>query len=124
MVQIGGNLHPEEFAQFRNYVKTLLITESSLANLLFQRELHLRRLGDLAKRFHGAVTTAERGGRVTGHQASSDLKQAFEVRATEEKLMPGHAATILFRAELEERWLAICIGNVRWNHIDSISDTD
>lgn len=123
MVQIGGNLRAEELAQFQDYVAGLLITESSLANLLVQRELRLRRLGDLAKRYQGAVTTAERGGRVTGHQSTDELKRDFEAHAEKVGLVPGHAATILFRAELQERWLASCVGDVGRNHIDSALGT-
>lgn len=111
MVQIGGNLHPDEFAAFQSYVAGLMISESSLANLLIQREMRLRRVGELAKRLEGPVTTKERGGRVTGHQAGAELKEAFEQHASEQGLAPGHAATILFRAELEEGWLARCIGD-------------
>ncbi|WP_374407405.1 hypothetical protein [Pelagerythrobacter sp.] len=123
MVQIGGNLRSEEFAQFQDYVSSLLITESSLANLLVQRELRLKRLGDLAKCYQGAVTTAERGGRVTGHQSTGELRQAFEERAVEAGLALGHAATILFRAELEDRWLEGCLGDSARNHIDSETGT-
>lgn len=111
MVQIGGNLRPGEFAEFQRYAADLMISESSLVNLLVQREMYLRRLGDLVKRYEGAVTTSERDGRVTGRQASSDLKEAFDHHAKGQGLTTGHAATILFRAELEERWLAGCVGD-------------
>ena len=111
MVQIGGNLRPDEFVAFQSYVADLMISESSLANLLIQREMRLRRLDALTQRMKGPVTTKERGGRVTGHQAGTELKEAFEQHASEQGLAPGHAATILFRAEIEERWLARCIGD-------------
>ncbi len=113
MAQIGGNLPPSEFAAFQCYAAGLLISESSLANLLIQRELSLKRLGELAKRFEGNVPASERGGRVTGHQSSEELKAAFERHARERSLFSGHAATILFRAELEERWLAEWVGDWR-----------
>lgn len=113
MAQIGGNLRLGEFADFQRYAADLLISESSLANLLIQREMRLKRLGELAKRLQGPVPTSERGGRVTGHQAVGDLKEAFERHAKEEGLVPSHAATIIFRAELEERWLASCVGDCR-----------
>lgn len=117
--QIGGNLRPSEFAEFQRYVADLLITESSLANLLFQREVHLKRLGDLANRFEGAVTTKDRGGRVTGHQSNVELKEAFERHVEEQGLTVGHAVAILCRAELEERSIAQFAGDTRWNQIDS-----
>lgn len=113
MAQIGGNLRPGEFADFQRYAADLLISESSLANLLIQREMHLKRLSELAQRLEGPVPTSERGGRVTGHQSRRELKEAFERHAKEQGLVAGHAATILFRAELEERWLAGCVGDSR-----------
>lgn len=111
MAQIGGNLRPGEFADFQRYAANLLITESSLANLLIQRELRLKRLGELAQRFEGSVPTSERGGRVTGHQSNGELKEAFGRHAKERGLVAGHAATIVFRAELAERWLAASLGD-------------
>lgn len=122
--QIGGNLRPSEFADFQRYAANLLITESSLANLLFQRELHLKRLSDLAERYEGAVTTKDRGGRVTGHQTSVELKEAFERHVDALGLTAGHAVAILCRAELEERSIAGFAGDIRWNHIDSAENTD
>jgi hypothetical protein len=111
MTQIGGNLRPGEFADFQRYAADLTISESSLANLLIQREMRLKRLCELAERLGGAVPTSERGGRVTGHQSSGELKEAFEHHAKEQGLVAGYAATIIFRAELEERWLAGCVGD-------------
>lgn len=116
MAQIGGNLRPDEFAEFQRYAADLLISESSLANLLVQREIRLKRLGEFAKRHQGPVPAGERGGRVTGHQSGGELKEAFERHAKEQGLVAGHAATIIFRAELEERWLAGCLGD---NHAES-----
>lgn len=111
MAQIGGNLRPDEFAEFQRYASNLLISESSLANLLIQREMRLKRLSELSTRLSGPVPTSERGGRVTGHQSDGELKEAFERHAKEQGLVAGHAATILFRAELEDRWLVGCVGD-------------
>lgn len=113
MAQIGGNLRPGELAEFKQYASNLLISESSLANLLIQREVWLRRLGHLMKRFAGPVPASERGGRITGHQANGELKEALKRHAKEQGTNLSHAATILFRAELDERWLAKCVGDWR-----------
>ena len=111
MAQIGGNLGPSEFAEFQRYAAELQISESCLANLLIQREMRLRRLGELTNRLDGPVARSERGGRVTGHQSNRELKEAFERHARDHGISAGHGATILFRTELEERWLARCVGD-------------
>ena len=43
--------------------------------------------------------------RVTAHRPDADMKAAFLSRSSEEGLKPDQAASIIYRAEINERWL-------------------
>lgn len=108
MVQIGGYLTPEEHAEFKRYAAEFHLKESSLANLLIARELCQRRLDQLR---HSYLTSAplKIRSRVTAHQPEGHAKLALEALASSVGISPDQAASVIFRAELTERWLAKCV---------------
>lgn len=109
LAQIGGYLSEDEHKAFKKYVASLDVSESSLANLLILRELHRKRLPELFSKLASHVPSDQRR-RVTAHQRRSEPKAAFETWCNEVGISPGQAASILFRAELNECWLRRCIG--------------
>ena len=115
MVQIGGYLTPEEHAEFKGYAAEFHLKESSLANLLIARELRQRRLAELAKTFRTNAPLKKRC-RVTAHQAEPNTKFEFEALARNAGMSPDQAASIIFRAELTERWVA---NSVRGANVES-----
>lgn len=104
MAQIGGYLTPLEHDDFKSYSIQFCLSESALANLLLVRELRLQRLHNLKSKYLSRAPSDSRQ-RVTAHQPNAELKTAFEARSIEEGLKPDQAASILYRAELDERWL-------------------
>ena len=104
MKQIGGYLQPDEHARFKAYANGLELSNSSLAKLLMVREIRSKRLSDLKIEYPSGARSGSRK-RVTAHRPNESMKIAFVARASEEGLKPDHAASILFRAELDERWL-------------------
>lgn len=104
MTQIGGYLTPEEHSEFQRYAAQFHLKDSGLANLLVERELRLHRLEEL-KPTYFRCTSAKHRSRITAHQADPAFKAAFEARARDADLSPDQAASVLFRAELGERWL-------------------
>jgi hypothetical protein len=101
--QIGGWLRRSEKDALQEYLKQFGIRPAAAATLLIVRELRCKRLPKLKERY------AERIGpdrsRLTAHQPDGKLKEAFTRHAAAFGLDPNPAASILFRAELEERWL-------------------
>lgn len=104
MAQIGGYLTTEERSIFEGYAAEFGLSESALANLLLVREIRCHRLNDLNGRYPAGAPSENRS-RVTAHQRSAAMKIAFQERASVWGLKPDHAASILYRAELDERWL-------------------
>jgi hypothetical protein len=110
VAQILGYLPADECSEFQRYAGSLNLDTSALANLLILRELAACRLSSMI-RFQLGVPTSKCA-KVTAHQAQSDTKQSFVTHARNCGLKPAPAATILFRAELEERWLAKFVQNI------------
>lgn len=104
MAQIGGYLKPDEHARFKAYANGLGLSESALANLLLVREIRRKRLRDLKSRYSAGAPSESRE-RVTAHRPDAAIKVAFVARSSEEGLKPDQAASILYRAEISERWL-------------------
>jgi hypothetical protein len=104
MAQIGGYLKPDEHVKFKNYAAEFCLSESALANLLLVREIRLKRLEHLKHKYSAGAPSESRS-RVTAHQRDLATKIAFEKRSSDESLKPDQAASIIYRAELEERWL-------------------
>jgi hypothetical protein len=101
--QIGGWLRRSEKDALHDYLKQFSIRPAAAATLLIVRELRCKRLSKLKERYAEKVGT-ERS-RLTAHQPDGHLKQAFTQHAAAFGLDPNPAASILFRAELDERWL-------------------
>lgn len=100
-----------EARAFASYAEGLGIDTTALANLLIRRELELCRLGALvAERPRESVT------KVTAHFRAAELKAHFRDHAGKFGLRPGPAAALLYRAELEEKWL---LSSLSVNHFDS-----
>jgi hypothetical protein len=108
--QIGGWLRPSEKAALQEYLSQFGIGPGAAATLLIVRELRCKRLPKLKDRF-SKPTGAERK-RVTAHQPDGQLKQAFKEHAAAFGMDPNPAASILFRAELEERWLQSAVESI------------
>ena len=107
--QIGGYLSETEHRAFKQYAASLGVSESSLASLIVLRELHQQRMLELIPRFQGRVPAQERK-RITAHQRDPEPKAAFDAWCNVAGIPPDQGATILFRAELDERWLLSCVG--------------
>jgi hypothetical protein len=101
--QIGGWLRPSEKKALEIYLKQFSIRPAAAATLLIVRELRCKRLSLLKQRYAQAVGS-ERG-RVTAHPTDPTLKLSFNEHAAALGMDPDPAASILFRAELDERWL-------------------
>lgn len=116
MVQIGGYLTSEEHADFKRYAAQFQLKDSGLANLLIARELRCDRLERL-KALFPPVRLMDRS-RVTAHQSDPEVKTIFEAHAHRASVSCDFAASLIFRAELAERWLEKAIGH-EWNQVDS-----
>ncbi len=114
-LQITAYLPSDDAGTFLSYSNSLGIDKSSLANLLIVRELRLNRLGFLSRFRHSEPSASCI--KVTAHLSDPAIKDAFAASAARHKLRPGTAASIIFRAELEERWLERSLGQV--THIES-----
>jgi len=101
--QIGGWLCPSEKDALDQYLKRVGIRPTAAATLLIVRELRRKRLPELKERYAAPMARGRK--RLTAHQPDGKLKQAFTEHAAAFGLDPNPAASILFRAELEERWL-------------------
>lgn len=108
MTQIIGYLSSAEATDFREHAAGGGIDVSALANLLITRELRIGRLPNLKGRFSVHLPPADRT-KIVAYLRDRDTKQAFGAHAGAAGLRPTPAAALLFRAELEERWLTLCL---------------
>jgi hypothetical protein len=115
MAQVLGYVTPEERDAFEAYANEHGLDVSALANLLIARELRAKRLALLTPRFDRTEPLPDRL-KIVAHTPTQATKLAFAARAAEAGVKPTRAAAILFRAELEERWLE---RHVFVNQIDS-----
>jgi hypothetical protein len=109
MAQIIGYLTSAEAAAFQEHAASGGLDASGLANLLVARELRVGRLPDLKGRFDVDLPSGDRT-KITAHQRGDATKKAFGAHSAAAGLKPSPAAALLFRAELEERWLSFCLG--------------
>jgi hypothetical protein len=86
------------------YLKQFGIRPAAAATLLIVRELRCKRLSSLKGSYSDSISGKRE--RVTAHPADGAIKQAFNEHAASLGMDPDPAASILFRAELKERWLA------------------
>lgn len=101
--QIGGWLRPDEHADFMSYLDQFCLRQAPVATLLIVRELRCARLPDLARSYGHSSGSGRK--RITAGPTSSALKRAFENHAARWGLDPDPAAAMIYRAELQERWL-------------------
>lgn len=101
--QIGGWLPVAEKQALDGYLRQFAIRPTAAATLLIVRELRCKRLPTLKERYAGSIGTGRK--RMTAHQPDGKLKQAFAEHVASVGMDPDPAASILFRAELDERWL-------------------
>ncbi len=104
MAQVLGYVTPVERQAFEAYALDHGLDVTALANLLIARELRAKRLAQLTLRFDRTEPLSDRV-KIVAHTPTEATKLAFAGRAAEAGLKPTRAAAILFRAELEERWL-------------------
>lgn len=101
--QIGGWLKPSEKDALQHYLRQFGIRPTAAATLLIVRELKRKRLPELQAMY--AESAGPERKRLTAHQPDGKLKQAFKEHVASIGMDPDPAASILFRAELKERWL-------------------
>lgn len=103
VAQITGYLPRQDAESFQTYAASMGIDKSSLANLLIRRELILNRMATLVTFQHHEPRALCI--KVTAHLTDESAKAAFTAAAERCGLRPGNAASLLFRAEIAERWL-------------------
>jgi hypothetical protein len=103
MAQIVGFVTAAERGDFDAYALTHGLDVTALANLLIARELHTRRLAILTAQFDPPRPLPNRA-KIVAHTPEA-TKAGFTAHAKSLGLKPSRAAAVLFRAELEERWL-------------------
>jgi hypothetical protein len=109
MAQVGCYLTDQEANDLTNYAQSLELARPSVCILLVQRELRNRRLGSLMRdhcpgRREGPLK------RVTARIDNPALKAAFTEHVQRCGIGSDEGAAILFRVELEERWLMRTLG--------------
>ncbi len=114
MAQVGCNLTEAEAEALKVYADSLELTRASVCVLLVQVELRRRRLARLAKR-RSPLVTEPLVKRVTAHIENKALKDAFAIHVETCGLGSDDAAALIFRAELQERFLFKLLGG-SWNH--------
>ena len=107
-VTIGGWLSSQEGIEFEEYSNNLGVDIAALATILIVRELNCDRL--LALAASGSRPRANKGKRISARTKQVHIKERFADHAIRHGLSPDAAATVLFRAELKERWLGTCLG--------------
>jgi hypothetical protein len=111
MGQIVGYVTSDEANAFAAYAESLSLDVSALANLLIRREVQIGRLAHLP-----VPPPGDRAVKITAHFKTAAVKTGFTDHAQRHGLRAGPAATRLYRAELDERWLEGCLAI---NHFDS-----
>lgn len=101
--QIGGWLRASDKDALYDYLKQFGIRPTAAATLLIARELRCKRLPKLKDQYRNPAGANRK--RLTAHQPNGALKQAFKDHAASFGMDPDPAASIVFRAELDERWL-------------------
>ena len=115
MPQILGYVTPDDRDRFEAYAVAYGLHVTALANLLIARELRTRRLTKLQQAFDAPRPLPSRS-KIVAHTPDVATKKAFTAWAHAVGMKPSRAAAILFRAELEEQWLAT---HVLANQFDS-----
>lgn len=83
---------------------SLCVKDSTVAGLLIFRELQLCRLEELKSAFPAGAPSGLRE-RVSAPAFPASIRAAFERRVLDAGLSTDQAASILYRTELQERWL-------------------
>jgi hypothetical protein len=115
MAQVLGYVTPAERDAFEAYAHDHGLDVTALANLLIARELKAKRLEKLLLSSGPGEALSVRA-KIVAHTPSDATKAVFAIRAAQAGVKPSRAAAILFRTELEERWLE---RHVLVNQIDS-----
>ena len=104
MAQVLGYVSPVERDAFEAYALDHGLDVTALANLLIARELKAQRLEQLLLNIGRGPALTVRA-KIVAHTPTDAIKSAFAARAEQAGVKTSRAAAILFRAELEERWL-------------------
>ena len=104
-VQFGCYLRSGEAKRLATYAERLQINRPNLGILLIMRELKCSRLGGMPRR-EGPALSKKGAVRVTARANRPDVKELFAKRIARLGLGMDEAVAMLFRAELDEKWLA------------------
>ena len=107
-LQIGCYLTRDEARRLDAHANEHELSRPKLCALLVQRELNLKRLGELKGRYAGSEPKKGTA-RVTARISREDLKTDFSALAEKFGLGSDDAAAIMFRAELREHWLTAAL---------------
>jgi hypothetical protein len=107
--QIGCRLSKQEAWSLDWLAKRHGVSRPDLCIMLVQRALNggrLAQLGDIYSR----VQVRAGGARVTARTYRADVKEGFAAAARAADLLSDEAAAVVFRAEIEEKWIcaAMC----------------
>ena len=104
MPQITGRMTPDERLRFAEYSREVGVDGGTVASLLINRELRLRRLpalwSELRNRPDGTTS-----GTITSHRLGVAQKAHFYSYVERQSLSASKALGLLCRVELKERWL-------------------
>ena len=117
--QLHGYLTVGEQAAFAAYAADYELDITGLAGLLIVRELRLRRLANLVRRYPKRSSICGRP-KVTAHLSRPTLLDEFARLSKAAGVTRSVAAAAVFRAELEEQWLskALTLDSTRVNLAD------
>lgn len=116
MVTLGGWLTQAQGIEFESYAAEIGLDLAALATILVVRELNHDRLAALIAQGHAHPPIKDR--RVSARTRQAEIKLRFADHARKHRLSPDAAASAVFRAELNERWLGKCLG-IFGNQVDS-----
>lgn len=102
-LQIGGWVRPGEYRDFMRYIEPFHLRAAAAGTLLIVRELRFERLPRLKDIYPAPPGKGRK--RISARPMNIGLKRAFEAHVTRLGMDVDPSVAILFRAELEERWL-------------------
>lgn len=106
--QVTTYVTPEERNRFEAYAAKFGLDANNLLHLVWQHELRVVRLEQLAPALQESSRAVRVGGltsKVTAHLSSTRLKQQIVERAAQTGLPVSRAGAALLREELRECWL-------------------
>lgn len=106
--QIGAWVRADEYARFMDYLAQFHLRPAAVATLLIVREIRRCHLPEL-KELYGHPAGPDRE-RITARPVDGRLKRKFEAHVERLGIGPDPAAAMVYRAELDDRWLERALG--------------